>query len=111
MQAVVVDVPLRPAVEQFVECDAALQPGQVGAQATVHALAEGEVGDVVAPDVERIGVVVAPGVAVGGSEQHQDGATGGDRSVVTVVVAQREAPDMGSRRLEAQRLVDGAGEQ
>ena len=63
--AVVVDVPLGEAVEQLVEGDPALEAGEAGAEAEVEAEAEGEVLDVVAVDVEDVGVVVAAGVAVG----------------------------------------------
>ena len=63
--AVVVDVPLGEPLEQFVERDAALEPGEVGAEAEVDPVPEGEVLDVVAVDVEDVGVGVAARVAVG----------------------------------------------
>ena len=59
--AVVVDVPLGEAVEQLVEGDPALEAGEAGAQAEVQAEAEGQVLDVVAVDVEHVGVRVARG--------------------------------------------------
>ena len=46
LHAVVVDVPLGEAVEQLVERDPALEPGEAGAEAEVEAVAEGEVLDV-----------------------------------------------------------------
>ena len=53
---VVVDVPLGEAVEELVERDPALEAGEVGAEAEVEPEAEGEVLDVVAVDVEDVGV-------------------------------------------------------
>src|SRR6202042_2587159 len=37
---VVVDIPLGPAVQDLVQRDAALQPGEVGSQAVVHTFAK-----------------------------------------------------------------------
>ena len=74
LHAGVVDVPLGEAVQELVERDAALEPGEAGAEAEVEPEAEGQVLDVRAVDVEDVGVLVAAGVAVGGGQDQQDRA-------------------------------------
>src|SRR6478672_6005739 len=69
LHAAVVDVPLGKAIEQLVERDSPFEAGEVGAEAVVQAEPEGEVADVLAMDVEDVGVVVAARVAVGRSHQ------------------------------------------
>src|SRR4051812_26894799 len=54
LQRVVSDVPLGEAVEQLLERDSRLEPGEIGAEAVVHALAEGEVRTVAAPHVVHV---------------------------------------------------------
>src|SRR5882757_5561859 len=97
---VVVDVPFRPAVEQLVERDPALQTRQVRPEAVVHALAEGDVRDVVAVDVECVGFGVSAGAAVGGAEQQQHRAAGRHGGAVALEVARHPPGDMRTGRLE-----------
>ena len=52
----------------------------------MQTLAEGEVGDVVAVDVEGVGVVVAAGVTVRRAEQWQHGASGRHRGAVALEI-------------------------
>ena len=59
-----VDVPLGEPLQHLFERDAALEPGQRGAEAEVDAVAEREVLADLAVDVEPVAVGVAPVVAV-----------------------------------------------
>src|ERR1700730_7563544 len=61
LHTVVIDVPLSEAVEQLVERDPSFQARQVRAEAVVQPLTEREVADVVAVDVEVVGVLVSTG--------------------------------------------------
>src|SRR5690606_17295625 len=111
LRRVVVDVPLRPPVEQFVERDAALQPGQVGAQTEVQPLAEGEMRAALTVDVEGVRVVVAARIPVGGPEQQEHRAAGRHRGAVALEVARHPPGDVRAGRLEPQRLLDDPAEQ
>ena len=89
----------------------AFEARQVRAQAVVHALAEGEVADVVAVDIERVGPVVAALVAVGRPEQQQHRRPGRNGSSVVVEVPGQISGDVRAGGLEPQCLVDGPQQQ
>ena len=92
----------------FVERDFAFQARQVRAEAVMHALAEREVADVVAVDVERVRVLVAGRITIGRAEKQQDGAASRDSCAVTLEIPCHVAGYMRTGGLEAQGLVDGA---
>ena len=74
-----VDLPLGPPVQHLVEGDPSLDAGEGGAEAVVGAVAEGERLADLAVDVEAVGVVEAPLVAVAGRDHQQQRAPGRDR--------------------------------
>jgi NADPH-dependent 2,4-dienoyl-CoA reductase/sulfur reductase-like enzyme len=55
-----------------------LQPGERGADAEVDSFAEGEVTLSVACDVEALGILESPRVAIGGSVEQEHTLAGGD---------------------------------
>src|SRR3990170_4580502 len=57
----------------------ALDPGEVHPDAEMNAPPEGDMAKTVAPDVERVGVVEAPFVAIGGALHHQHLRSGTER--------------------------------
>ena len=67
-------------LEHLVERDAALEPGERGAEAEVDAVAEREVLADLAVDVEAVGVGVAALVTVGGADEEQHRAARRERS-------------------------------
>src|SRR5206468_12368817 len=89
----------------------ALETGEVGAQAEVQPVAEGQVLDVVAADVVDVRVLVPTGVAVRGRDQEQDRAAGGDGRAVVLDVFGDVASGGVAGRLEPQRLVDHVRDQ
>ena len=99
------------AVEQAVDGDPALGPGQVGAGAVMDAVAEGDVVlGVGAVDVELVRVLEQARVPVGRPGQQQHRAAGGD-----VDAGDRRAPlghaELGPQRaLEPQGLLDEVGD-
>ena len=74
-------------------------------------VAEREVAGRVATDVEAVGFVPAALVAVRGSEQQQTLAAGGKGGAVQLDVAGQEPGEGLGRRVEAQRLFDGRGDE
>src|SRR6185295_9863110 len=76
--------------EQMTEHDAELASGQVGSEAEVRAAAaEGHVEVGLAPDVELLGIVERPGIAVGGGKEQGHPVTGLDGLPPELVVARR----------------------
>src|SRR3954452_20150680 len=69
LQRVVTDVPLGQAVEQLLERDFGLESREVGAEAVVDALPEGEMWAVLAADVVDIGTAITLRVAIRRSHQ------------------------------------------
>ena len=65
-----VDLPGRPAPEDLLERDAALQPGQGRAEAVVRAEDEGQVQALLPVDVEPVRVVEAPGSRLAAPTMH-----------------------------------------
>src|SRR5262245_18631639 len=108
---VVVDLPIREAVQDLVEHDPSFEARQRGAETEVDAVAEGEVLADVAVDVEAIGMLVGALVAVGRSDEEQHRAAGGHDRAVVFDVARHVASDVRADRLEPHRLFDRVGEQ
>jgi hypothetical protein len=106
-----VDVPLGEAVQQLVERDPALEAGEARAQAEVDAVAERQVRDVVAVDVEHVGIGVATRVTVRRRRDHQDRVPGRDGRALDLDVLGHPASGGVAGRLEPQRLVDDAGDE
>ena len=102
-----IGLPLREALEDFLQGDAAFQPGQRRAQAEVGADAEREVRPGGAMDVEfaRVGTEL-PLVAAGGPDQHHHHAAFRHRLVIEADVAGHIAGHVRRGRLEAQQLLD-----
>jgi hypothetical protein len=94
-----VAVPLGEAVEDLVERHAALDPGERIAQAVVEAVAEGQVRQPLAVDVEAVAVHEPPVVAVRRAHQADDHAALGHGGPVELRIAGDIAADVGRRRL------------
>src|SRR3954449_2334061 len=88
---VVVDLPVRPALEDLLHRDAPLQPGERGTQAVVAPEPEDEVLAVLAVDVVGVRVLVATLVARRGSGHQQDRAAGGALHAVVLDVLREPA--------------------
>ena len=106
LDAVVVDVPLGEAVEELVERDASLEPGERGAEAVVDAPPERQVPGVLAAHVELVGAFVATRIAVGRADQQQHRAARRHRGAVVVEVVGRRRSGGVAGGLEAKRLLD-----
>ena len=109
--AVVVDVPLGPAIQDLLQRDSTFEAGEAGAEAEVGAVAEGQVTDVVAVDVEDVGLLEATIVAVRRRHDRQDGAARGHGDAVTVDVLHHVPRRRVPGGLVAQRLLDHAGDE
>ena len=107
-----VDIPFGEALEDLLQRDAALQPGQRRAQAVVGADTEGQVLAVLAVDVENVAVGRELAVvAVGRADEHHHHAALGHRLAVVLDVAGDVAGHVRRGRLEAQQLLDGLRDQ
>ena len=84
-----------------------LEPGDVLACALVDAHAEPHVPGRVAEQIEGVGIVPPPGIAVGRREEHQDLLALGDDVVADPDVDGGGAEEGLHRRLPAHRLVEG----
>ena len=94
------------AVEQQLERDAHLEPGEVHPEADVDAVAPRDVGLRRAEDVEAVGIRITILVAVGRTEQRHDRRAGGDRNARQLRVAGGHARDDEQRRFPPNRLLD-----
>ena len=101
----------REAAEQLLQRHPGLEPGQRGAEAEVDPVAEGEVALVGAVDVEPVGVDERPVVAVGRRVVHLDAGALRDPDAADLDVSGGGAGEPDHRRLEAQHLLDGRGDQ
>ena len=108
---VVVDLPVGEALQHLVERDPALQAGQRGTQAEVDAVAEGEVATDVAVDVEAVAVREVALVPVGRAVEQDHDAALGHRLAVVLDVTLDVAGLHRRRRLVAQQLLDGVGDE
>ena len=95
----------------LVERDTALEAGQVGAQAVVHAFSEGDVRDVVATDVVGVRIGVVAVISIGGAKQQQHRAAGWNRRAVAFEILCHPTRDVRAGGFESQRLVDRTGQQ
>src|SRR4051794_16389888 len=105
---VVVDLPVRPPLEDLLHRDPALEPGERGTQAVVAAEPEDEVLAVLAVDVVLVRVLVAALVPRCCARDEQDRAAGGDLHAVVLDVLREPARRVRAGRLVAQRLVHGS---
>ncbi|MDZ7732265.1 MAG: hypothetical protein U5R31_03400 [Acidimicrobiia bacterium] len=85
----------------------ALDAGERGAEAVVHAERERQVVVVGPPDVERVGVVEARRVAVGGGEERDDLLAGLEAVAAHLDVLQGDAAGHVHRSVVAEDLLDG----
>ncbi|MFT3801018.1 MAG: hypothetical protein QM766_07340 [Burkholderiaceae bacterium] len=100
------DLDVRQARQQFGEEHAGFEPGQVGAQAEVSAVAERQMPVGLAGDVELVGTLEHRLVAVGRGEADQDLVAGADLAAAQLGIGRRGAPELDDRRREAQHLLD-----
>src|SRR5262245_4171767 len=84
-----------------------LEPRKRGAEAEVRATSKRLVAHVLARDVEAVGVRVAVGIAIGGSERDHHGFSATDRAAADLEAAHRNSPALHHRGLEAEDLLDG----
>ena len=106
-----VDVPLGEPLQDLLERDAALDAGEGRAEAVVGAVAEREVPAESPVDVEAIGFVEVPLVAVRRGDHEQHRAAGGHVCPWILDVVGDLPGDVGPGRLEAQQLLDRVGDQ
>lgn len=93
---------------QGVEDDLSFEPRQRRAEAVVHAVAEGDVVRVASGEVERVGVIHKPRVAVRRGESAHHALTLGELDPVDLEVAAGAADRHLDRAVEAEQFV-GAG--
>src|SRR6185312_13664266 len=107
-----VDGPLGESLEYLFERDAALEAGQWGADAEVGSAAESQVTTRPTADVEPVGVLEVPFVAVGRGE-HQQYRTAGrhDPLLERDILGCDVARDVWPGGLEAQQFLDGRRDQ
>ena len=105
------DPQVRPPLGERAEQQAQLEPGQVGADAEVGALPEGQVRVRVAPDVEGERVVEHVLVAVGARVGEHHPVALGHRLVADVVVAGDLPEHVVERRDPADDLLDEPGDE
>src|SRR5262245_33052700 len=106
-----IDVPLREPLQDLLERDAPFQTGERRAEAKVDAVAEGEVLEDLAVDVEAVALGEAAVVAIGRSDQeHHDAAR---RYLLSVVldVAGHIPGEVRRGRFVAQYLLDRVRDQ
>src|SRR5206468_12676357 len=99
------------AVEQAVEHDPRLQPGQVHAEAHVDTAGERDVGLPRAADVKPVGVGPTAFVAIRRAHAHVDLRVGGDCLAADFDFRGGGSHDYGQRGFEAQALFDSARDQ
>ena len=93
------ELEVREALQELVDGDGQLEPGQVRAQAAVDAETERGVAVLQAVDDDLVGALEHLGVAVGGRERQQHPLGGLHRAAVEVVVlAQPSGPSSRARR-------------
>src|SRR5947209_19942728 len=100
------DGPLREAFQYLFERDAALEPGERGAEAEVDTEREREDAGGFAVDIEPIAVGEATLIAVRRTHDAGDHSAGGDRAAREVHVLDRVAGVLHARRLVAEELLD-----
>ena len=105
------DLVVGDAPEQLLEGHPPFESGERGAEAVVRAVAEREVTRDRSPDVEALGVRELAVVEVCGTPDEHDPRPGGDRDPVQLDLPHRGARQHLRRRLDAQHLLDGRGEQ
>ena len=98
-------------MQHLVQGDPPFEPGQRGTQTEVDAVAEGEVVPDPAVDVEAVGLVELALVAVRRGVQQQHDAVLGDSPAVVLDVGRQDAGLDGRRRLVAEELLDGVGDE
>src|SRR5215831_16484721 len=67
--------------------------------------------DLLARDVEAIGLPVLVRIAIGGGERHHHGFATTNRTAADLEIAHRDARGLDHRRLEAEHLLDGVRDQ
>jgi len=94
-------------LEERLHRDPGLQAGQVGAEAEVRAVGEGQVtGGVRPPDLEGVRIAEDPGIPVRAGQGHRDLVTGAYPGAAELSVAGRVAVDHGRGRFQPQGFLD-----
>ena len=98
-------------IQQLVQRDHALHPGQRGTETTVHAVTQSDVLRLasVPVDVEGVRVGERPLVPVGRTHTQQHRVSGGNRDAVQLNVFQAVPDEVLGGRLPAQQLLDRSG--
>ena len=97
--------------KQLFEHDRDLEPGEVSAQAVVRSVAEAQVTDRAAVNVEVIGTLELALVPVGGLQQQKDPLTGRDPRTAHDDLAERGAPHGLKHALVTDQLLESAGDE